>query len=92
MVARARLCLGKGAHYSILLKFLRPLKVVDKAILNPVKGQRLDDLIAISREVMTRGGKSFISIFLEQHYPRPVPFCQVLGYGVRATDQQCLVG
>jgi len=60
---RARLCLGEGARCSVLLKFLRPSKVVAEAIVNPVKDQRLDDLIAVSREVTTRGGKTFVSIF-----------------------------
>jgi hypothetical protein len=59
----ARLCLGEGARCSVLLKFLRPLKVIAETILNPVKDQRLDDLIAVSCEVMTRGGKSFVSNF-----------------------------
>jgi len=47
----------------MLLKFLRPSKVVAEAIVNPTTNQRLDDLIAVSREVMTRGGKTFVSIF-----------------------------
>jgi hypothetical protein len=47
----------------VLLKFLRPSKVVAKTILNLVKDQRLDDLIAVSCEVMTRGGKTLVSIF-----------------------------
>jgi len=60
---RARLRLGEGARCSVLLKFLRPSKIVAETILNPVKDQRLDDLIAVSREVTTRGGKTFVSIF-----------------------------
>ena len=60
---RAQLCLGKGARCSVLLKFLRPSKVIAKTILNPVRDQRLDDLIAVSREVTTRGGRTFVSIF-----------------------------
>jgi hypothetical protein len=67
MVLRARLCLGKGACCSVLLKFLRPSKVVAKAIVNPVKGQWLDDLIAVSCEVTTHGGKSFVSIFFQSN-------------------------
>ncbi len=47
----------------MLLKFLRPSKVVAETILNPVKDQRLNDLIAVSHEVTTRGGKKFMSIF-----------------------------
>ena len=47
----------------MLLKFLRPSKLIAQAIVNPTKDQRLDDLIAISREETTRGGKKFVSIF-----------------------------
>ena len=63
MAPRERLCLGERAHCSVLLKFLCPSKVIAETILNPVRDQRLDDLIAISREVTTRGGKTFVSIF-----------------------------
>ena len=47
----------------MLLKFLCSSKVVAEAIVNPTKDQRLDDLIAVSREVTTREGKTFVSIF-----------------------------
>ena len=47
----------------MLLKFLRPSKVIAEAIVNPVQGQRLNDLIAVSCETTTRGGKTFVSIF-----------------------------
>ncbi len=40
----------------MLLKFLRPSKVVAEAIVNPTKDQQLDDLIAVSHEVTTQGG------------------------------------
>ena len=49
----------------MLIKFLRPSKIVAEAIVNPTKDQRLDDLIAVSHEVMTRGGKMFVSIFYQ---------------------------
>ncbi len=49
----------------MLLKFLHPLKVIAEAIVNPVKDQRLDDLIAVSRQVTTRGGRTFLSIFYQ---------------------------
>jgi hypothetical protein len=62
---RARLCLGKGARCSVLLKFLCPSKVIAKAIVNPVKDQRLDDLIAVSHQVTTWGGKTFVLIFYQ---------------------------
>ena len=60
---RARLCLGKGARCSVLLKFFRPSKVVAEAIINPMKDQRLYALITVSHEVVTRGGKTFMLIF-----------------------------
>ncbi len=49
----------------MLLKFLRPSKVVVEAIVNPTKDQLLDDLITISCEVTTWGGKTFVSIFYQ---------------------------
>jgi hypothetical protein len=67
MVPRARHSLGKGARCLVLLKFLRPSKVVAEAIVNLVKGQRLDDFIAVSHEVTTHGGKSFVFIFFRSN-------------------------
>ena len=63
MAPTARICLGEGARCSVLVKYLRPSKAVADAIVNPVAGQRVDDLIAVKREMMTRGGKNFYSIF-----------------------------
>jgi len=63
MAPTARVCLGEGARCSVLVKYLRPSKAVADAIMNPVAGQRLDDLIAVKREMTTRGGKNFYSIF-----------------------------
>jgi hypothetical protein len=63
MAPIARLCLGEGARCSCLAKNIRPLKDVSKALVNPEPGRRIDDLIAISRDVTTRGGKTFVSIF-----------------------------
>jgi hypothetical protein len=59
----ARLCLGKGARCSCLAKYIRPSKDVSEALVNSKPGRRIDDLIAISRDVTTRGGKTFVSIF-----------------------------
>jgi hypothetical protein len=59
----ARLCLGKGARCSCLAKYIRPLNDVSEALVNSKPGRRIDDLIAISRDVTTRGGKTFVSIF-----------------------------
>ena len=47
----------------MLVKYLRPSKAVADAIVNPVAGQRVDDLIAVKREMTTRRGKEFFSIF-----------------------------
>jgi hypothetical protein len=63
MVLRARLCLGEGARCSVLVKYLRPSRAVAEAIVNPTAGQRVDDLIAVKREMTMRGGKNFYSIF-----------------------------
>ena len=63
MAPTARICLGEGARCSVLVKYLRPSKAVADAIVNPVAGQRVDDLIAVKREMTTRRGKEFFSIF-----------------------------
>ncbi len=63
MALSARLCLGKGARCSCLVKIIQPSKDVAAALVNPEPGRRIDDLIALSRDVMTRGGKRFVSIF-----------------------------
>ena len=63
MVPTARLCLGEGPRCSVRVKYLQPSKTVDEALVNPVAGQRLDDLIAVKREMTTWGGKIFLSIF-----------------------------
>ena len=63
MAPTATLCLGEGARCSCLAKFIRPSKDVAEALVNPDPGRRIDDLIAVSRDVMTRGGKNFVSIF-----------------------------
>ena len=63
MAPIARLCLGEGARCSCLAKYIRPSKDVSEALVNPEPGRRIDDLIAISRDVTTRGGKTFVSIF-----------------------------
>ena len=63
MAPTARICLGKGARCSVLVKYLRPSKAVADAIVNPTAGQQVDDLIAVKREMTMRGGKNFYSIF-----------------------------
>jgi hypothetical protein len=63
MAPAATLCLGEGARCSCLVKFIRPSKDVAADLVNPEPGRRIDDLIAVSRDVTTRGGKRFVSIF-----------------------------
>jgi hypothetical protein len=63
MAPIARLCLGKGARCSCLVKFIRLPKDVAVALVNPKPGRRIDDLIAVSHDVTTRGGKTFVAIF-----------------------------
>ena len=65
MVATARLCLGKGARCSVLVKYPRPSKTVEDAIVNPMVGQHLNDLIAVKREMMTSRGKNFSPFFYQ---------------------------
>jgi hypothetical protein len=65
MVPSARLCLGKGACCSCLVKFIRLSKDIAVALVNPKPGRRIDDLIALSRDVTTHGGKRFVSIFFQ---------------------------
>ena len=58
-----RICLDKGACCSCLVKFLHPSKDVAQALVNPEPGRQINDLIAISHDVTTRGGKKFGFIF-----------------------------
>jgi hypothetical protein len=62
-MAPQRLCIGNGAHCSVLVKYLHPSKEVEEAIVNPIPGQRLDDLMTVSRQGTQQKGKSFRSIF-----------------------------
>ena len=64
MAPSARLCLGKGARCSCLVKSIRPSKDVAAALVDPKPGRCIDDLIAISLDVTTRGGKTCVFIFL----------------------------
>ena len=60
----ARLCLGKGARCSVLVKYLRPSKAVNEAIVNPMAGQCLDDLITVKHEITMCWGKNFSPLFI----------------------------
>jgi hypothetical protein len=57
------LCLGKGARCSCLIKFIHPSKDVAVALVNHELNWRIDDLIANFQDVMTHGGKRFVSVF-----------------------------
>jgi hypothetical protein len=63
MAPSARLRLREGARCSCLVKIIRPSKDVAAALVNPEPGRRIEDLIAISRDVTNRGGKTFAAIF-----------------------------
>jgi hypothetical protein len=69
MAPSARLCLGEGEHCSCscLVRFIRPSKDVAAALVNPEPCRRIDDLIVVSRDVTTHGGKTFISIFFQSN-------------------------
>jgi hypothetical protein len=62
-MAPQRLRIGKGAGCSVLVKYLRPSKEVGKAIVNPIPGQCLDDLVAMSHQETQQKDKRFRSIF-----------------------------
>jgi hypothetical protein len=63
MMAPQWLCIGEGEHCSVLVKYLRSSKKVNKVIVNPVPGHHLNDLVAVSRQETQQKGKSFRSIF-----------------------------
>lgn len=58
-----RRLLGDGARCSVLLSRLRPSKQVADAFPNSTSTQRLDDLVPLRRERVTRRGLSYESIF-----------------------------
>ena len=47
-----------------LIRFIWPSNNVAAALVYPEPGRHIDDLIVISRDVTTRGGKTFVSIFI----------------------------
>jgi ferritin-like metal-binding protein YciE len=55
--------LGKRARCSVLVKLLRPLIEVAKALPNTTAQQRLDDLIATHLDRTDRQGNNFESVF-----------------------------
>ena len=58
-----RLCLGDGARCSVLLSKLRPSARVAEAFPNSESTQRLDDLVALRRQCVTRRGLTYDAIF-----------------------------
>ena len=58
-----RLVLGEGARCSVLLSKLRPSQVVKTAFPNRLPTQRLDDLVAVRHEQITRRGLTYDGVF-----------------------------
>jgi hypothetical protein len=63
MARRNRHRLGDGARCSVLLSKLRPSERVDNAFPNSESTQRLDDLVALRRQLVTRRGLTYDAIF-----------------------------
>ena len=63
MVRRRSLRLGEGARCSVLVKNLRPSREITERILNPLPMQRVTDLVATRREIITRGRSTYEAIF-----------------------------
>ena len=57
------LCIGEGARCSVLVSNLRPSKEVSERIVNAVPRQRVEDLVAVRRGIITRGGKTYEAIY-----------------------------
>jgi hypothetical protein len=63
MVRPPTLRLGEGARSSVLVKNLRPSREITERILNPLPRQRVTDLVATRRGIITRGRSSYEAIF-----------------------------
>ena len=63
MTRHRRLSLGEGARCSVLLSKLRPSRDVEAAFPNPLPTQRLEDLVAVRHEQITRRGLTYEAIF-----------------------------
>jgi hypothetical protein len=63
MVRPWTLRLGKGARCNVLVKNLRPSREINERILNPLPRQRVTDLIATRRAMITRGRSTFEAIY-----------------------------
>ena len=63
MVRPRTLRLGEGARCNVLVKNLRPSREINERILNPLPRQRVTDLVATRRGIITRGRSSYEAIF-----------------------------
>ena len=63
MVRRNHLLLGQGARCSVLLSKLRPSRDVEAAFPNRLPTQRLEDLVAVWHEAITRRGLTYDGVF-----------------------------
>lgn len=63
MARGSTLRLGEGARCSVLVKNLRPTREVTQRIVNPSPRQRVTDLTAVRRGIITRGASTYETIF-----------------------------
>jgi hypothetical protein len=60
---RRKKILGADAVCSVLLSYLRPSAKIDELFPNRIAGQRLDDLVAVRTDNVTRSGNTFLAVF-----------------------------
>ena len=63
MARGSTLRLGEGARCSVLVKNLRPTREVTQRIVNPSPRQRVTDLTAVRRGIITRGASTYETIY-----------------------------
>lgn len=63
MVRPPTLRLGEGARCNVLVKNLRPSREITERILNPLPKQRVTDLVATRRALITRGRSTYEAIY-----------------------------
>ena len=63
MVRKAKKRLGVGARCTVLLKRLHPQDVICAKIQNYGAQDRLEDLIVVKRERITRRGHTYLGVF-----------------------------
>ena len=54
---------GDGATCSVLLKYLRPSKEVKERFPNLTVNQRLDDLVAVRQDIISRGRRTYPAVY-----------------------------